>query len=115
MTAPEVAKSRVSSRLPALRGGMTAGKGGFTLIELMVVVIIIAALASMVLPRVLPVADEAKSKIAQGDIASLSTALKLYYLRKRAGKSARVKGKGRAVAKAGAENANGAAEAGAES
>ena len=56
-------------------------RGGFTLIELMVVVIIIAALAGMVLPRVLPVSTEAKAKIAEGDIANITVALKLYHLR----------------------------------
>jgi len=55
-------------------------KSGFTLIELMVVVIIIAALAGMVLPRVLNKADEAKANIAKGDIASISMALKFYRL-----------------------------------
>lgn len=59
---------------------MNQRRAGFTLIELMVVVIIIAALAGMVLPRLMPVSDQAKSKIALGDIANISVALKLYRL-----------------------------------
>jgi general secretion pathway protein G len=55
-------------------------RSGFTLIELMVVVIIIAALASMVLPRVIPASDAAKSKIARGDIGNLRTAIGMYKL-----------------------------------
>ncbi len=59
---------------------MNRNQGGFTLIELMVVVIIIAALAGMVLPRVIPASDEAKKNISQGDMANIATALKLYRL-----------------------------------
>ncbi len=55
-------------------------RGGFTLIELMVVVIIIAALAGMVLPKVLPASKDAKRGIAKGEIQGITTALKLYYL-----------------------------------
>jgi general secretion pathway protein G len=57
-------------------------KNGFTLIELMIVVIIIAALAAMVAPNLIGRSDEAKAKIAQGDFSSLDTALKLYRLDK---------------------------------
>jgi general secretion pathway protein G len=55
-------------------------RGGFTLIELMIVVIIIVALAGMVLPRLIPAGDASKRGIAKGDIASITTALKLYRL-----------------------------------
>jgi general secretion pathway protein G len=55
-------------------------RNGFTLIELMVVVIIIAALAGMVLPRILPASDEAKRNISKGDMANIGVALKLYRL-----------------------------------
>lgn len=55
-------------------------KLAFTLIELMVVVIIIAALAGMVLPQLLPASTEAKRHIAKGDIANITVALKLFRL-----------------------------------
>lgn len=61
---------------------MNRSKHGFTLIELMIVVIIIAALAAMVAPNLIGRSDEAKAKIAQGDLRSLDTALKLYRLDK---------------------------------
>jgi general secretion pathway protein G len=53
---------------------------GFTLIELMVVVIIIAALATMVIPYVMPATDAAKRNISIGEIAGIHNALKVYRL-----------------------------------
>lgn len=56
------------------------GQAGFTLIELMVVIVILGILALYVGPRVMGRTDEAKMVKAKMDIASLETALKLYKL-----------------------------------
>ena len=53
----------------------------FTLVEIMLVVIIIAALSAMVIPRLVGRSEQAKVSVAKSDIESnLSTALKLYEL-----------------------------------
>lgn len=54
------------------------GQGGFSLIEIMVVVIIIGLLASIVAPAVLDRADEARLQKVQADFKAIQTALKLY-------------------------------------
>ncbi|HEC13867.1 MAG TPA: type II secretion system protein GspG [Acidiferrobacteraceae bacterium] len=53
---------------------------GFTLIEIMVVVVILGMLATLVLPRVIGRQEEAMVTKAKADISSLSGALKLYKL-----------------------------------
>ena len=53
---------------------------GYTLIEIMIVVAIIAMLAGLVLPRVMGRADDAAKVAVKQDIATISSALKLYRL-----------------------------------
>ena len=58
---------------------MTKADGsGFTLVEIMVVVVILAVLAALVVPRVVGRTDEARAVAAKQDIASVLQALKLY-------------------------------------
>ncbi|WP_422133311.1 type II secretion system major pseudopilin GspG [Endozoicomonas sp. ALD040] len=53
---------------------------GFTLIEIMVVVVILGILAAMVAPKILSRPDQAKITVARSDIETLSQALELYRL-----------------------------------
>jgi general secretion pathway protein G len=57
-----------------------AVQAGFTLIELMVVLVIIGVLAALIVPNVLERADEARATAARTDVNNLMQALKLYKL-----------------------------------
>ncbi|MCI4410592.1 MAG: type II secretion system major pseudopilin GspG [Thiotrichales bacterium] len=55
-------------------------QSGFTLIELMVVVVILALLATLIVPQIMDRPEQARVVKAQQDIHSLESALKMYKL-----------------------------------
>jgi len=57
-----------------------ATQTGFTLIEVMVVIVIIGVLAALIVPQVMSRPDEARATAARTDIASIKQALNLYKL-----------------------------------
>jgi general secretion pathway protein G len=59
---------------------MRKAHSGFTLIEIMVVVVILAVLGALVVPKILENVDKARVTRAQSDIRAIQTALDLYRL-----------------------------------
>lgn len=62
------------------RGTGGHGQHGFSLIEIMVVVVIVGVLAALIVPNLMDRPDQARAIAARQDIATLMQALKLYRL-----------------------------------
>ncbi len=61
-------------------GRKPSGQAGFTLLEIMVVMVIIGILAAIVAPRLIERADEAKVTATRSQMSNIAQALKLYRL-----------------------------------
>lgn len=59
---------------------MQKKRTGFTLIEIMVVLVIMGVMAALVVPRIIGRTDDARKAAAKTDISSIVQALKLYKL-----------------------------------
>src|SRR5260370_17274617 len=70
----------VSNWLERKRGKAARGERGFTLVELLVVITIIALIMGIVGPRVLNYLTESKAKAAKIQIESFSSALDLFFI-----------------------------------
>ena len=61
-------------------GPRRSREAGFSLLELMVVVVILSILAMVVMPRIIDRPDQARVARVRSDLASLQSAVKLYRL-----------------------------------
>mgnify|MGYP001301672540 CR=1 FL=1 len=73
--------SNLSSKLPSKKVDEKFSKQqGFTLIEIMIVVVILSILASLIIPRIMNRPDQARVVKAQQDMRALQSALNMYRL-----------------------------------
>jgi general secretion pathway protein G len=65
---------------PTIEGFMRRNQSGFTIIEIMVVVVILAVLGALVVPNIIDKVDQARVTRAKADMRAIETALDLYRL-----------------------------------
>lgn len=81
MNGAATAGSRLNVFLsPRRRSAMQMAQRGFTLIEIMVVVVIMGILAALVVPKLMGRTDDARIIAAKQDVATIMQGLKLYRL-----------------------------------
>lgn len=73
-------REAVPNRQPPTAHRQRTKRRGFTLIELMVVILILAILAALIVPRVVGRTGEAKRAKAASDIATLNAALQQFHI-----------------------------------
>jgi len=61
-----------------MRQNRKKAQTGFTLIELMIVIVIMGILATLLVPKIMNAPDQAKRTAAKADIKTIESALKLY-------------------------------------
>ncbi len=67
-------------RAMTIRHTLRSRRRGFTLIEIMVVLVILGVMAALIVPNLLDRTDDARATAARTDISNLMQALKLYKL-----------------------------------